>query len=138
MPFRFVSDPVLRLVQDWQSRPEFVLVEPLLFVSGRMGGEGRAVPAGLQTDLASIPVVAMGLIGYPGGRAAIVHDWLVRQPDVDRQLADAVFLDALIAIGVPEVTAKVMYTAVAGYTDTLRQRVAAGSWPEDPAGRVGA
>jgi hypothetical protein len=110
----FLSDCILRVFDDDDVRPIFVLQEPLVYQSDLAGT--ITVPAGVLTDLASIPQVGMGLIGYPGARAAVVHDWLI-DTAVDRRLADKVFCEALGVCGVPDDKAALMYMAVRMYSE---------------------
>lgn len=110
----FLSDCVLRVFDDDDVRPIFILEQPFVYESDLVGTV--TVPAGCLTDLASIPQVGMGLIGYPGARAAVVHDWLI-DTTTDRQTADLVFREALRVCGVPDQTADLMYAAVRLYSE---------------------
>jgi len=110
----FVSDCILRVFDDDDVRPIFILEEPLVYMSNLVGSV--TVPAGVLTDLASIPQVGMGLLGYPGARAAVVHDWLI-DTAIDRALADEVFREALYVCGVPQEKIDLMYAAVRIYSE---------------------
>lgn len=71
------------------------------------------VPAGFETDLASVPrlPLAYALFGGRARRAAILHDYLyVTQAGKD--YADAIFLAAMEAEGVGRLTRWTMYAAV--------------------------
>ena len=116
-------DPLdLRVTNDEGARPEFELLAPFRYWSNRLQ-RVVTVPAGTTTDGASIPTLGMGLIGYPGLRAAVIHDHLVTRPDLmPRDEADNVFHEALVVCGVDDVTAALMYTAVAGHTTRLREQ----------------
>jgi hypothetical protein len=82
------------------------------------------VPAGFETDLASIPRLARGVIppSGPWQRAAVIHDWLYRtrggwywSPPYERLTraqADDVFLAAMAAAGVNWITRQAMWAAV--------------------------
>ena len=74
------------------------------------------IPAGFETDLASIPRSFMGLIPVNGKHrnAAIVHDYLyVIKPDwCSRSLADSVFLEAMQVLGESRLRRAAMYAAV--------------------------
>ncbi len=74
------------------------------------------IPAGFETDLASIPRSFMGLIPVNGKHrnAAIVHDYLyVTKPDwCSRSLADSVFLEAMQVLGESRLRRAAMYAAV--------------------------
>lgn len=74
------------------------------------------IPAGFETDLASIPRSFMGLIPVNGKHrnAAIVHDYLyVKKPGwCSRSIADAVFLEAMEVLGESRWRRNAMYAAV--------------------------
>jgi len=62
------------------------------------------VPAGFETDFASIPRLFWTVIGHPAGQyaqAAVLHDWLYRARGTSRARADALFREAMAALGVP-------------------------------------
>lgn len=48
--------------------------------------------------------------------AAVFHDWLFTQPGMSRSRADRLFYELLVSYGVPEVKARLMYTAVTTYS----------------------
>ena len=94
----------------------WVLTKPLVYASAVFGR--IVVPAGFDTDLASIPQGAQSFISKVGRHTApsVVHDWLyvsasVRNEDV-RKRADQIFLEAMHAEGVGWWTRSVMYRAV--------------------------
>jgi hypothetical protein len=61
-------------------------------------GETITVPAGYETDLASVPRVPLvwEAFGGTGNKAAVIHDWLCCHPEqCARARADALFLEAL-------------------------------------------
>lgn len=72
-----------------------------------------AVPAGLITDLASVPRLPLVYLvfGNKARRAAILHDWLysMRYP---RDWSDEVFYLAAVHEGIPKVIASAMWAAV--------------------------
>lgn len=113
----FLSDLVVRIISDASPRPWMQLHTPLTFQSDEFGL--ITVPEGFQFDGASIPVSAMGIIGWPGVRAACLHDYLLEQPDWRREEADTVFREALAACGVPDTVAGVMWAAVALRTSRI-------------------
>lgn len=62
------------------------------------------VPAGFETDFASVPRLFWTVIGHPAGRyaqAAVLHDWLYSTQAVSRARADALFREAMAVLGVP-------------------------------------
>ena len=93
-------------------------------------GAGRIieVPAGFETDFASVPRLFWRVVP-PWGRyspAAVVHDCLYHTGKVSRLAADRVFLELMAALGVPLWKRQVMYWAVrlGGWLawDTSRKR----------------
>jgi hypothetical protein len=115
----FVTDCVLQVIADHQPCPQFLLVEPLRYISDLIGDVD--VPAGFQTDGPSIPQIGMSIVGYRGLRAAIVHDWLLLAL-TDRATADDVFSEALAVCGVPDDVALTMASAVRAWTAHLKAR----------------
>jgi len=96
----------------------WTLLTPLVYYSTYLKRE-ITVPFGFYTDFASVPrrsIIAWGLFGGRGMRAAVVHDWLCRDRKVARPRADKVFREALILDGMPKIKAQAMYEAVALYT----------------------
>lgn len=93
--------------------------------------DGRVfvVPAGFETDFASVPrlPVAYALYGNRAHKAATLHDWLIREGVVPRREADDLFLEAMLSTGVPEDIANVMHLAVRSYSASLE--------PAGPEGR---
>ena len=96
------------------------------------------VPAGYQTDGASIPRFFQPLIGGPWTeayiKAAVVHDFYIRRQSVSAESVHKVFYMALLAAGTDLTRARQMYVAVgkfgpqwqqidmAGYQAAWRQR----------------
>jgi hypothetical protein len=75
---------------------------------------GITVPAGFETDFASIPRVLWSIYPPAGkwGKAAVIHDYLYFTGMMPRAAADQVFLDAMEDLGVPKLRRRVMYRAV--------------------------
>lgn len=65
-------------------------------------GKTYVVPAGFNTDFASVPRLPLAflLTGGVGDRAAVIHDYLYRKGIEDRATCDKVFAEALEATGV--------------------------------------
>ena len=123
----FLDNLDMRLIDDYDSRPQFSLLAPFRYQSD-FAKTTFTVPQDFSTDGASIPQIAMSFTGYPGMRAAVVHDYLVTNPEVIvREYADQVFHEALLVCGVNPATAQLMYSAVAGYTQQLRKQASAGN-----------
>ena len=95
----------------WKLEKEFSYYTDLL-------GERRTftVPAGFETDFASIPkpLLALPFIRWRDkfNKAAVVHDWLYHTKEVDRKTADQIFLEALLVLGIPRWKAYLFYAAV--------------------------
>ncbi len=73
------------------------------------------VPPGFPTDLASIPDIIPPFIVQrlgPHIEAAVVHDWIYATQDMQRALADEIFLAGMLAAGVPAWKAHMMHRAV--------------------------
>lgn len=72
------------------------------------------VPKGFVTDFASIPRIFWRLF-LPSGlhrEAAVVHDWLYFCGDRARAVCDAIFLEAMEALGVSRWKRNAMFFAV--------------------------
>lgn len=110
----FTTPCDLRIIDDCGPRPVVELIAPLVFESQIVGRV--EVSPGFRFDGASIPLPAMGVVGWPAIRAACLHDWLLMQPNVERRTADHVFREALTICGVDEATVDLMYQAVRMYS----------------------
>lgn len=96
----FRSDLVLKAHVE---HPDcWILVEPLIWEDGNVS---FVVPAGSETDLASIPAVFRALLKQNGKsrRPAVLHDHLYKTQPVSRAQADEIFRKALEADGVVSV-----------------------------------
>ena len=116
----FESDVVVREVTDntWQ------LVEPLRYA----GNTDRfIVPAGFQTDFASVPRAFVWLIPKYGRytKAAILHDFLCTESAAgrfDRDDADGIFRRVMRELGVPFLRRWLMWGAVSLATQWIKLR----------------
>ena len=90
----------------------FILEERLVYQSD-LGGL-IIVPAGFETDLASIPRIFQSLVPNVDTHMlpAIVHDYLCRLSDFNRKLADQIFLEAMVLRKVNLIRRRLMYWAV--------------------------
>lgn len=93
---------------DWR------LVEPLVYAGHT---EEFVVPAGSETDFASVPDVFQWLIPRTGRytKAAVLHDYLWRHLDsvgIPRSDADGIFRRAMAELGVPFLRRWLMWAAV--------------------------
>lgn len=89
------------------------LTKPFHYVAEGVG-EIVHVPAGFITDFASIPRFLWALLPPTGKyqRAAVIHDYMYRTGARSRVVADAMFLEAMIFLGVPMWKRQLMYRAV--------------------------
>jgi Protein of unknown function (DUF1353) len=55
-------------------------------------------------------------IEHPETWAAVFHDWLFTQPGISRSTADRLFLDLMLAYGVPQEKARLMHASVSAYS----------------------
>lgn len=97
----FLNRPDLEAASD-QDDGKWTLMKPLVYVSD-VARRTFTVPAGFQTDLASVPrlPVVYWLAGDTSSAAAVVHDYLYSTHLVDRATADAVLREASQCTGVP-------------------------------------
>ncbi len=72
------------------------------------------VPAGFETDLASIPWLLWGVFPPDGvyTKAAVIHDFLYSKAYVSRDQADHIFYEAMGVLGVNPWTRFLIFTAV--------------------------
>ncbi len=72
------------------------------------------VPAGFQTDFASVPRFFWRVLPPTGeyGIAAVIHDWLYQSKSVSKREADLVFLAAMQELNVAGWKRKIMFNAV--------------------------
>jgi len=96
---RFLTELDARLKDDDRV---WVLVSPLVYESDILGRID--VPAGFETDFASVPRVPVfyTLFGDRAHREAVLHDYLYRLdsiPVAERSQADGVFLEAMAERG---------------------------------------
>lgn len=115
---RFATDLVVRLVRDTANHGagQWRLVMPLVYESADEAL--YTVPVAYETDYASVPRFpgAYWLTGNTAHRAAVLHDWLISEGIVPRPVADDLFLEAMLATGVPRWRARLMHAAVSAYT----------------------
>jgi hypothetical protein len=85
-----------------------------------LNGRRFVVQPGYSTNGITAPEKVKQSLGdgvdRPETWAAVFHDWLFTQPGISRSQADGLFYDLLIAYGVPEQRAKLMYTTVKLYS----------------------
>jgi hypothetical protein len=122
---RFLSACVLEVASD-QDDGKWILMANLRYESD-VAMRTIVVPAGFQTDLASVPRLPFVylLCGDCAREAAVVHDYLYSTHPVDRATADAVLREASAVTGVPAWRRWLMWAGV---------RIGGAShWGPDPA-----
>jgi hypothetical protein len=106
---RFVTPLVLELLDEhagtWRHSGSFIYDSDIL---GRI-----EIPDGHVTDLASYPDQLLGMFGRTcGAKAGAVHDFLYDTKPCDRETADAVLKEAMLASGHEEAVAQAFYEGV--------------------------
>ena len=118
--FGFLTGLYVRKIREADSngRGTWQLLTDLSFLSETYGL--IVVPAGFETDFASVPrvPVAFWLAGATADASAVIHDYLIRHDHAQcriswRQAAD-VFREAMRAEGVPAWRRWLMHWAVVG------------------------
>lgn len=108
---KFLSTLSVELV-DADEQGKWKVTKPLVFFSV-VAKTTLVVPEGFVTDFASVPriPVLFDLLGDQGHMAATLHDWLYTAPHPlpTRALADEVLKEALIAQGVDDMEATLMF-----------------------------
>jgi hypothetical protein len=102
-----------------ESGKQWRALKSLAYISARTGpGKGQIIEVlpGMPTDGASIPRLFWRLIGCPlRGRyvsAALIHDGLYLSHATTRQVADDLFREMLLCLGLPVWKSWLMYQAV--------------------------
>jgi hypothetical protein len=106
---QFIGDLVVKVVTD-DAAGLFELVQPLQFQSD-VAGRTFTAPIGLRTDFCSTPMVG-GFKFDRYRRAGTIHDKLYGSHEVEREIADSVLREMLLAEGAPEVEAEAFFCAV--------------------------
>jgi len=85
----------------------------LMFLSSLIG-RVIVVPTGFITDLASVPRLPLAflLTGGKASAAAVVHDWMYSTHEFERETADDIFHEAILAEGHSRFTAWLMWAGV--------------------------
>jgi hypothetical protein len=94
------------------------------------------VPAGFETDFASVPKIFILLLRWRDkfNKASVVHDWLYHTKEVPRRIADRIFLEGLTILGIPKWKAYLFYWVVRllGWTHWKRKNKKEGDKNENP------
>lgn len=114
----FIDHLQVELVSDSTNggRGTWRLIAPLVYQSD-VAGMTFTVPAGFETDFASVPrtPVAFLLTADSAHEASALHDWLYSEHPVARDVADAVLREASIVTGVPAWRAALMFWGVRAF-----------------------
>lgn len=102
----------------------YLTERPFSFDIGVKGsGLTITIPAGFSTDLASVPRWLWWLVAPHDPQyaaAAVLHDFLCSWDGFDLMTAHAIFLDALLILGVDRWKATAMYLAVVTFNSARR------------------
>lgn len=125
----FTTDLHVREICTSRAR-RWQLTHDLIYIDS--DGNEHCVAKDSVTDFASVPTPLQWLVPRTGthSKAAVVHDALwcrANKGTLDRRVADEVFLDALVSLGVPWLRRRMMWAAVRIYA--LGKRKNRGSWP---------
>ena len=140
------------VIGEWGLRV-YRLTEPFTYYVGQKCSSMRIdVPAGFETDLASVPTFARLLFSPDGpwAQPAVLHDWLYREAAVPRSICDLIMFESMllppqVGPAVPRWHARTIYhaTRIGGgstYAVHLARRRAAaardlGGTPAEPSSR---
>ena len=97
-----------------EGRAVFRVAEPFTFEIGRLGsGLAITVPAGFDTDLASIPALALRIVDAGAlARSAVLHDFMRERLEFSKLEGDAIFYAAMAADKVKPWQRELVYLAV--------------------------
>lgn len=109
MTGRFLSELTVKRLADGRWR----LTTPLVFESLKVA-RTIEVPAGFETDFASVPRLPFAYLLFAGvaDEAAVVHDFLYSEGILTRKLADEVFAEAMRACGTAQWRSGLMWFGV--------------------------
>jgi hypothetical protein len=113
---KFEGDLITRLRKKPVNGKWFKLVQPFFYYSEE--GQILVIPAGIDTDFASIPRGLRWLIPRVGDHAmaAVMHDWLCEYKVVPRKEADKLFLEGMRTSEVNWLKRRTMYFGVRAYS----------------------
>jgi len=96
----------------WTGPRKAELSAPFYFNSPSLGW--IEVPTGFDTDYASVPRIFWSVYPPDGSytEAAVVHDFLYDEQPCTRAEADAVFMEAMVALGVPWLRRQILHKSV--------------------------
>jgi len=113
-PAAAVSSFQTPLILEYGDGHEWRLVQGFRYDTDLVPLGAVYVPAGFETDFASIPRPLWNILPPTGayGKAAVVHDWCYRKSGISRELADKILLEAMETLGVSWLTRHLIYRAV--------------------------
>lgn len=104
------------LVGSWDDdMTTFTLRESFVYYVGELNSDEKIeVPAGFETDFASVPRYFQWLLPSVGryGKAAVLHDYLYYTGIGTKAKADYIFYEAMGVLKVPKYIRNIMYYAV--------------------------
>ena len=114
---RFIAVPSFAIFKDgtWAEPEQWWLNGPCIYQSNIFGIDGLAikvvVPHDFKTDLSSIPHLFRLFLPKNGKdrAAAVIHDWLCRQTQIRRKIADKIFIEAMTVTKVSRWLRYVLY-----------------------------
>jgi hypothetical protein len=109
---QFLTRLALKVASDIDDG-QWILTAPLIYQSD-VAGRTFYVPAGFQTDLASVPRLPLVflLVGDTSREAAALHDFLYSTHPVSRELADSALREASAVTQVPAWRRWIMWAGV--------------------------
>ena len=113
MPFKTALKTEIIRGRVVDGRQWWRLIAPLEYESSETG-KTYIVPAGYETDFASVPRLpfAYWLTGDTAHEAAVVHDFVLDDPMQSEDTADHLFLEAMAECDVPWWRRKAMFLSV--------------------------
>ncbi|MCQ4271089.1 DUF1353 domain-containing protein [Pseudomonas kuykendallii] len=104
--------PLPLKVELQSDRKRWRLLAPFSYLDSEHGRVD--VPAGFETDFASVPRLPLtyALLGAYGHAAAVLHDYLYTSGALSRSKADRVFRNALRSSGIARWRAWLMWSGV--------------------------
>lgn len=121
----FTTPLIIKLVDPiaYDGQGEWEVHEPLHYTTN--SGVEHVVPAGFRTDLSSVPRLPYVYLrfGNTAHAPGALHDWLLKHSAISREAADAIYLEAMESIGMPNNRIGPMYRGVAGRTRQLAARL---------------
>jgi hypothetical protein len=131
---QFLGHVIVKWIDDGPGADrDMVLMEPFGFRDA--SGREWWAPKGTKIDGASIPRVLWSTVGSPFTgdyrRASVVHDYYCETKERPWQAVHRMFYEGVLAAGVPQRQAKVLYAAV--YGGGPRWSPIAGAEPGQPA-----